>query len=257
MIEQTKQILSNIKCLGMLETLDLRLLEATNNAWGHIELLSALLSDEKSHREKQKTTRRLRAANFRTDACFERLDLTAKRNLTKTQISDLRDMRFISESRNAIIFGPTGVGKTFLATAIGNQACRKGFTTHFIGVNMLIEKLAFTRSDGTFLRFRDRLVKVDLLILDDLGIKPFSPSAIQDLYDIMEERYQNKSTIITSQLPLSNWKEVIDDPIALEAILDRLIHGAIMLTLQGESYRRLRVRKDDLDKHSVPVEIKE
>jgi DNA replication protein DnaC len=97
-----------------------------------------------------------------------------------------------------------------------------------------------SRADGTFLNYRERMIKTDILILDDLGIKPLPQSTVQDLYDILEERYQSKSTVITSQLPLKNWREVIDDPVALEAILDRLIHGAIKIELKGESYRKKR-----------------
>ena len=171
---------------------------------------------------------------------MERLDLTSKRNLTKTQVHDLFQLGFINAPRNVIILGPTGVGKTYLATALGNQACRKGYSSFFIGMNMLIEKLAISRAEGGFLKLRDKLTKVDLLILDDLGIKRLPPSAVQDLYDIMEERYQSKSTVITTQLPVENWKEVIEDLVALEAIVDRIIHGSIVINLKGESYRKIR-----------------
>lgn len=255
MIEQTKQILSGLKCLGMIASMDTRLTEATSQGWGHIEFISALASDEKSYRDSVKTKRRLKSANFRVDACYERLDLTAKRNLSRAQIKDLMELRFIKEPRNILLCGPTGVGKTYLASAIGNQACRKGFSCHFIGVNMLMERLTLSRADGTFLRFRDRLAKVDLLILDDLGIKRLTQEATQDLYDIMEERYQTKSTIITSQLPITNWNEVIEDPVALEAIIDRLIHGAITLDLKGESYRKKRVTNSRLTSDSAPMEM--
>jgi DNA replication protein DnaC len=255
MLEQTKQILAALKCYGMLESLDSRLNEATSHGWGHSEFISALASDEKSYRESIKIKRRLKAANFRVDACFERLDLTAKRNLSKSQTKDLMELRFVKEPRNILLFGPTGVGKTYLASALGNQACRRGYTCQFIGVNLLMERLILSRADGSFLRFREKLAKVDLLILDDLGIKRLTPDAIQDLYDIMEERYQAKSTVITSQLPIANWKEVIEDPVALEAIVDRLIHGAIVLDLSGESYRKRRISDSRLTKDSAPVEI--
>jgi DNA replication protein DnaC len=243
MIEQTKQILMNLKCHGILSSLETRLTEATTHGWGHGEFLSALVTDEKSYRDHQKTIRRIRAAQFRTEACFERIDLAARRNLTRTQVQDLMELRFIRDPRNVLILGPTGVGKTFLATAIGQQACRQGFCSLFVGVNHLIDRIALARADGTFLKYREKLIRADLLILDDLGLKVLPPGMIQDLYDILEERYQSKSTVITSQLPLENWKEVIDDPVALEAILDRLIHGAVTLKMEGESYRKL-LRKE-------------
>ena len=145
--------------------------------------------------------------------------------------------------------GPTGVGKTFLATALGNQACRKGFQTVFMRINELIDRVEVARADGAFLRLRDRLIKADCLILDDLGIKKLPPTVVQDLYDILEERFSHKSTIITSQIPIENWKEVIEDPVALEAILDRLIHGVIRLNLTGESMRKKRSLAPPIDNH--------
>ena len=253
MIEETKSALTKLKFYGMLGALDTRLTEATSYGWGHVELLSALTQDEKTYRDNLASSRRVKAARFRTDASFEQFDSTAKRNVTKTQVQDLRELRFLKEPRNVLILGPTGVGKTFLATAIGNHACRLGFACTFIGVNLLIEKITIARADGTFLKLRDRLIRTDVLILDDLGIKPLPVDLVQDLYDILEERYQNRSTIITSQLPLTNWKEVIQDPVALEAILDRLIHGAVKIELKGESYRKKRMRR--VDNECDPVEI--
>jgi DNA replication protein DnaC len=248
MIEQTKNTLATLKCLGMLNSLDVRINEATSQGWSHGEFISALITDEKNWRDGQKTKRRLRAANFRIEASLERLDLTAKRNLSRTQVMDLMELAFVTAPRNVLIFGPTGVGKTYLASAIGNQACRKGFSVYFTGINMLIERLSMARAEGNFFRLRERITRCDLLILDDLGIKRLPPETVQDLYDIMEERYQSKSTIITTQLPIANWKEVIEDPVALEAIVDRLIHGAITLTLSGETYRKRRALQSGLDK---------
>jgi DNA replication protein DnaC len=240
MIEQTKQLLGQMKFLGMLETVDLRITEATSQGWGHTEFLSALITDEKLSRENRQIKSRIRVAQFRTDGSMESLDLTAKRNISKTQVSDLMELSFIKAPRNVLILGPTGVGKTYLATAIGNWACRHGFSCVFAGMSLLIERLSIARADGTYLKYRDKLVKTDLLILDDLGIKPLPPETVQDIYDVLEERYQSKSTIVTSQLPLNHWKEVIEDAVALEAILDRLIHGAVKIELDGESYRKKR-----------------
>lgn len=247
MIEQTKQMIYQMRLYGMLSSLDQRLSEATANGWGHSEFLSAVMTDESLHRDRAKVKYRLRAAQFRIQASLERFDTTAKRNITRTQIQDFAAMKWVAEPRNILLFGPTGVGKTYLATALGYDACQKGFTCLFLGMNVLIEKLRMARLDGTFLRLRDKLVKCDVLILDDLGIKRLPPETVQDLYDVMEERYQSKATIITSQLPIANWAEVIEDPVAMEAIVDRLVHGAISLDLNGESYRKRRHRNEVID----------
>jgi DNA replication protein DnaC len=247
MIEQTKALLSQLRLSGMLSNLETRIHEATTHGWGHGELLAALVTDEKTYRENRQTVSRIKAARFRTDACEEKIDTTARRSLSRTQVRDLMELRFLKEPRNVIIQGPTGVGKTFLATAMGNQACRKGFTCVFSGMNELIDRIEISRAEGTFLRYRERLVKTDFLILDDLGIKRLPQTMVQDLYDILEERYQSRSTLITSQLPLENWKEVIEDPVALEAIIDRLIHGAVRIQLEGESMRKKRGELGPID----------
>jgi DNA replication protein DnaC len=254
MIEQTKQIISELKWYGVLQAFDRRLAEASSHGWGHIELLSALVTDEKLHRDSSRVQRRIRAANFRTTATLERLDLTAKRNLTKTLVRDLTALGFLKSPRNVLIAGPTGVGKTYLATALGEYACRAGFTCLFTGISVLIEKLMMTRADGTYLKLRDRLIKCDLLIIDDIGLKRLPPEIVTDLHDILEER-QSKSTMITTQLPLRSWKEIIEDPLALDTIVDKLENGTLHLTLEGESYRKRRGEKADLDSQCVPVEI--
>lgn len=247
MLERTKSDMMQMKFYGMLATLDLRLGEATSAGWGHGEFIASVMADEKLYRDNIKIDRRLKAARFRVDASLEQFDTTGRRSISRTQIQDIATLRWLAEPRNILVFGPTGVGKTFLATAIGTHVCRQGHTCLFLGVNLLIEKLKMARQDGTFLRYRERLTKADLLILDDLGIKQLPPDTVQDLYDILEERYQSRSTIITTQLPITNWGEVIPDPVAMEAIVDRLIHGAIMLEIKGESYRRKRQPIGEID----------
>lgn len=237
MIEQTKQILSELHCHGVLESLDLRLAEATTHGWSHTEFLSSLVTDEKLHRESKQTARRLRAAEFRVDALAERWDYQHKRSITRTQVQELLELGFLKNSRNLILIGPTGVGKSFLAQAIGNKACRNKYTVKFIGMNLFIEKASLARSDGSYLKFRDKLIKTDLLILDDIGISRLPQETVQDLYDVLEERFHSKSTLVTTQLPLENWKEVIEDTVALEAILDRLAQGAIRIEIDGKTYR--------------------
>lgn len=243
MLEQTRNQMAEMKLFGMLKSLDLRLEETVNQGWGTGEFLSALVTDEKNYREVSKIQRRLKAANFRTTASFEHIDYTAKRTLTKSLVKDLMHLNYIkSAPRNIIILGPTGVGKTFLATAVGNHACRHGFSVIFMGISVLCEKLLMARTDGSYLRLRDKLIKTDLLIIDDLGLKKLPTEIVQDLHDLLEER-QDKSSLITTQLPLKNWSEIIEDPLALDTIVDKLQHGSLHLTLDGESYRKKKGQK--------------
>ena len=255
MLEQTRNQISEMKLFGMLKSLDLRLQESISHGWSPSEMLSALVTDENNYRESAKINRRLKAASFRTQASFESIDYTAKRTLTKSIVKDLMQMNYIKASpRNVMIVGPTGVGKTFLSTAIGNHACRHGHSTIFMGISVFIEKLLMARTDGTYLRLRDRLIKTDFLIIDDIGLKKLPPQIVQDLHDLLEER-QEKCTLITTQLPLTNWKEIIDDELALDTVVDKLQHGSLHIVLEGESYRKKRSQKGNLDKQCVPVEI--
>jgi len=244
-----------MKLFGMLKSFDLRLAESMSQGWSPSEFLSAIVTDEKTYRDSQKINRRLRFANLRTQASFESIDYTAKRTLTKATVKDLMQLNYIKSSpRNIMLFGPTGVGKTFLATALGNHACRHGHSTLFIGASVFIEKLLMSRTDGTYLKLRDKFIKVDFLLIDDIGLKKIPQQIVQDLHDLLEER-QEKCTLITSQLPLKNWKEIIEDELALDTVVDKLQHGSIHLVIDGESYRKKRNQKDKLDNHTVPVEI--
>lgn len=246
MIEQTKQMMMDLKLFGALRMLDQRLNEATSHGWGHTDFLSSLMTDEKITRNVSNIQRRIKAANFRTDATLERVDVTANRNITKSLIKDLLSLSYLKSPRNILITGPTGVGKTYLATAIGEYACRSGFTCIFIGISVLIEKLLMTRADGTYLKYRERLIKTDLFIIDDVGLKKLPHEIVMDLHDILEER-QGKTTMFTTQLPLKNWKEIIDDELALDTIVDKLAHGALEIKLEGPSYRKTRAKKEVLD----------
>jgi len=255
MLEQTRNQMSEMKLFGMLKSLDLRMQEAVSQNWGCGDFISALMTDEKSYRSATQIVRRIKAASFRTQASFESFDYTAKRTLTKPVVRDLMQMQYIKvRPQNLFIVGPTGVGKTFIATAIGNQACRHGYTAVFMGISVFIEKMTMARTDGTYLRLRDRLIKTDLLIIDDVGLKKLPAIIVQDLHDLLEER-QEKCTLITSQLPLKNWSEIIDDELALDTVVDKLANGTLNIIIRGESYRKKRNQKAQLDSDVVPVEI--
>lgn len=254
MIEQTKTTMAELKWFGALKTLDQRLQEAISHGWGHAEILSSLVTDEKLYRDVHRVQRRIRAASFRTQATMERLDMTAKRTLTKTMVRDLMTLSFLKAPRNVLITGPTGIGKTYLATAIGEYACRSGFTCTFVGISVLIEKLMMTRADGTYLKYRERLIKTDLLIIDDIGLKRLPQEIVIDLHDLLEER-QQRTTIITTQLPLKNWKEIIEDELALDAIVDKLENGTLHLKIEGPTMRKKFINQQSLDNQCVPEEI--
>jgi DNA replication protein DnaC len=243
MFDEMKNTMSQMKFYGMLRGLDLRLTEAQEHGWSYTDFLASLILDEKDYRQQKSTEYKIRRAKFRIEASFDHFDFTVKRSIKKGQIAELKQLNFLRNKQNFLLLGPTGVGKTFIASAIGYHACQEGFNCIFMGMNLFIEQAAMNRACGTYLKFRDRLLRPDLLILDDLGIKPLDPSSIQDFYDILEERYQSKSTLITTQLPFKNWREVIPDDVALEAILDRLVHGQ-KVEITGESYRK----KKEIDK---------
>lgn len=235
----TNNQLHQLRLTGILKTLPMRLQEGQQERWSYTEFLTGLLTDEIRHRDQKSSEGRLRRAKFRTQADFDHFDFTLKRSLNKTQIKELRELTFLKSKQNLLLLGPTGVGKTFVATAIGHQACNEGYNVLFEGMNHLIEQIKLARVGGTFLRLRKKLIEADLLVIDDLGIKPLEGEIVQDIYDLLEERYLKRSTIITSQLSVTNWKEVITDPVVFEAIVDRIAHG-YKIEITGESYRKKR-----------------
>lgn len=249
LVDQTNNLLSELKLHGIRAELARRLKQAQDEALGHEDLLNLLLHDEAQHRKNMRIARLLKNAAFRQPASTESIDFTVSRGFDKKQIMDLAGGRFIRDGLSLLIFGPTGVGKTHLATAIGNGACRHGITTIFYRMNALIEQTTLARAKGTYLNLLRRLSTAELLILDDFGIKPLAPQQFQDLYDILDERGEGRSTIVTTQVPITNWSEVIADPVTCEAVTDRLVSRSVVIQMKGDSYRRRRPLpgRDQLD----------
>jgi DNA replication protein DnaC len=232
------QYLVELRLHGVRETLLTRSEQAKSENLTHGDFLNLVLHDEAQWRRNTRIQRLLKMASFRSHAACEALDMSTPRGLDKRQIQDLATTRFIDDGVNVVIMGPTGVGKTHLATAIGNSACRNGRSTLFYRMNNLIEKLAMARAQNTYLHLLRKLAGCDLLILDDLGIKPLTPPQFQDLYDILDERGDGKATVVTTQVPTENWSEIIADPIVCEAITDRIVTRSIKLIMKGDSYRK-------------------
>jgi len=203
-------------------------------------LVAHLVDSEWLDREHRKTGRYIRAARFRYPASIEQIDYYAARHLDKGQILRLADSSYLQRNENIIITGPTGVGKSYIASAFGHQACHQGFKVRYFNLNKLFSWMHISKADNSYLKELNKLEKTDLLILDDFGLQSIEGPNRLLLLEIMEDRYDRQSTIIASQLPVENWHEVFDDNTVADAILDRLIHRAHRIALKGESMRKVK-----------------
>lgn len=232
--------LHELRMPGIRQNLDARLRQARKNSLSYEEFISLLFQDESDYRKSAKVERLIKRAAFRQAASLENIDFKQPRGLQKQQVLNFQSGRYIDEGLNIILMGPTGVGKTYLATALGNAACRQGRSCLFFRMNSLIEQMHLARAKGTYLNFLKKLERADLVVLDDFGIKKLEPNEYQDLFDVIDERGEEKSTIVTTQLPIGNWPEVIGDAVTCEALTDRISASAIQIVMNGESYRRKR-----------------
>ena len=207
----------------------------------HAEWLDLLIDREAANRSTKKFQSRMRAAKLRhVGACIEDVDFRTPRKLDKALFQQLVTGRWVDQHQNLLVTGPCGVGKTWLACALGQKACRDGRSVLYHRMPRLFADLELARGDGRFPRLFRQLVKADVLILDDWGPDRLTASQRRDLMEITEDRYGTASTVITSQLPVDAWHDVIDEPTFADAILDRLIHNAHRLTLDGPSMRKAR-----------------
>ena len=219
-------------------------LEASGEAatLSHADWLGLLLDRELTHRRDKRLTARLRYARLRQQATVEDVDYRASRGLDRALFQKLAKGDWIEAHDNLILCGPTGVGKSWLACALGHKACRDNRSVLYQRVPKLFTELALARGDGRYARILRSLTGVQLLILDDWGLEPLDAGARRDLYEILEERYGRRATILTSQIPVDKWHAFIGDPTYADAILDRLVHNTHRIDLAGESLRRRRAR---------------
>ena len=202
------------------------------------ERLSLLVEQEYLNRENNRIKRLRKQANLRFEAKPEALRYPADRGLRKEQMQPLLEGRHLTYQQNILITGPTGSGKTFLGCVLGEQACRQNYRVQYHRLSHLLEMLKLGHVDGSYLKILSKLQKVDLLILDDWGLAGFQGKQVTDLLDVIEDRYERRSTVIISQLPVNQWYDLMDNPTVADALLDRLIHNAHRLELQGESQRK-------------------
>ncbi|OSM04782.1 IS21-like element helper ATPase IstB [Magnetofaba australis] len=206
------------------------------------ERLGLLVDYEWTSRENSRLKNRLKKAKLRHAATFEDIDFQHPRGLDRSVVSRLGSSQWIKSGDNLLIIGPTGIGKSWLACALAHKACFNGLTALYLRVPRLFQDLAVARGDGRFDKVLASLAKTDLLVLDDWGLNAFEPNHRRDLLEILEERHGRRSTIVTSQLPVDHWHEIIGEPTIADAILDRLVHNAHRINLNGESLRKTRPR---------------
>jgi DNA replication protein DnaC len=202
------------------------------------ELIAHLVQAEWDDRYNKRLKRLLYRARFRYQASFEEIDFSTRRNLDKNQLLRFNPCDWITKCQNIIITGSTGVGKSFIASALGHQACQHGFKTLYSNCSKLFDKLKIAKADGSYIKEINKIEKLDLLILDDFGLKPLDNNQRLMLLEIFEDRHGKRSTIITSQLPVNKWFEIIGEPTIADAILDRLVHSSHRIELEGESMRK-------------------
>lgn len=238
LLHPTLEKLTTLRFTGMAAALDEQMQMNSLEGLGFEERLGLLLDREMAVRQTRAMNTRLRKARLRQDGCIEDIDFRHPRGLDKSLVMRLADCQWIKERNNLIITGPTGVGKTYLACAFAQKACREGYSTLYLRITKLFEDLALAKGDGRYLKLLASFAKTDLLVLDDYGLEQLGREQRHDLLEILEDRHGLKSTLVTSQLPIDHWHEQIGDPTLADAILDRLVHCAHKIKLDGDSMRK-------------------
>lgn len=248
MPELTPQ-LKQLRLSGLLETLSQRNREAIEKKLSYPEFLALLIQDEAGRREQKKYALRLRRAGFRGDKTLEGFDFSFNPGIDQQQITDLADGRFIAEKVSVLIAGPSGTGKSHVAQALGHCAVRQGYDVLFTTQTQLLGQIHAARATGNVERKLQTLVRLPLLIIDDFGLKPFKSGQDEDFHDLIAERYERTATIITSNLDFAEWGDAFPNKLLGASTLDRLLHGAYRLVMDGKSYRKPRpLKKPSKDK---------
>ncbi len=229
--------LKHLRLSGILDTLEVRSRQALDEHWSYAEFLERLLEDEVERRQQKQLALRVRRATLSSDKTIETFDFTFNPGLPRQRLYDLATCQFIREKRNVLLCGPTGVGKTHLAQALAHAACRSGFDVVFTNAHTMLRHLNAGRADATYEKRLAGYVRPDLLVIDDFGLKPLVSPAPEDLYDVINERYEKGSILLTSNRAPAEWASWFADPLLASAGLDRLAHNAHVLVITGPSYR--------------------
>lgn len=229
-----------MKLHGMARAFGVSLESGKHEGYSPDEFISHLIENEWDERHNRKLDRSLKRARFRYKASVEQLSFETERNLDRNQLMRLADCNFIKRKENLVITGSTGIGKSYLASALGHHACSLGYRVAYHQSTKLFSKLKLAKADGSYLKEIARIERMELLIIDDFGIQPLDTPSRTSLMEIMEDRHGKASTLFTSQVPVSKWFELIGEQTIADAILDRLVHNAHRIEMKGESMRKNR-----------------
>lgn len=237
LMEQTLDRLNAMKLFGLAEGLQQQLGSAEHAKLSFDERIGLLVDAEWLAREQRKLKTRLKAAKLRYQASLENVNFKHPRNLDRQVVLSLGNCAFVQNRHNLVITGPTGIGKSYLACAFVERACRRGFKAAYVRLPRLLQQLAIGRGDGSYARILDRLARLDLLAIDDWLLAPLGDSERRDLVEVVEDRSERASTLIASQVPTKSWHASIGDPNLADAICDRLLHNAHRIALKGPTLR--------------------
>lgn len=238
LVQPTLDTLNQLKLHGMAIALSEQMTQTTAQSLAFEDRLGLLVEREMTYRENRRLTRLLQLAQLKERAALEDLDFRARRGLDRAQLASLTSCDWIRQHQNLLIHGATGCGKTFLGCALAHQACRQGLSALYLRAPRLFDELGLCHADGSFRKRLAAIAKVDVVVIDDFAIAPIGARERTDLLELLDDRVGTRSTLITSQLPLEHWHEYIGDPTLADAILDRLIHSAHKIHLEGESMRK-------------------
>jgi DNA replication protein DnaC len=247
-MQEITQQLNQLKLSGIREALEQQLVQANTYAeLSFNERLQLLLAHELTRREQRRIERLNSQAKFRQKAQLGELHYSASRNIDKAQIRTLSQSEWLVHAHNLIITGATGCGKTYIACALGAEHCKLGRIVLYFRLKELLEQMYLAQAEGTYRKLLSKLIKADLLIIDDWGLEPLNANQRSDLLELIDGRYDHHSIVIISQLPVNNWYEMIGESTHADAILDRLVHRSIKMELQGESMRKVKKPLTDGD----------
>lgn len=240
LVEQTMEKLVSMKLKGMAEALRRWMEQPKEKDISAMDLVGLLADAEWRHREQRKLTGRLRRARFRQEACIEDIDYQHPRGLQKATMQDLASCRWVAAHQNVVFSGKTGVGKSYLACALGQKACREGYTVVYRRASRLYDELAQARADGSYYGLLRRIAKTDVLIVDDFGLEVLTATQRRDFLEVLEDRFGIASTVMTSQLDPKNWHAIVGEETIADSVCDRLVHNAHKVRLAGESLRKVK-----------------